>query len=119
MKKVKKYMKEEILKGKNMDSAISGVKNSRKNDGTSVETIIRVDDKIFINYLMISYEKNKEDFLKMISKHKNFIVESLRSDENNFYKRNSNIDKKDLRNILEKYFNYEEKRMKKVIFKKI
>lgn len=106
----KKYMKEEILKGKNMDSAISGVKNSRKNDGTSVETIIRVDDKIFINYLMISYEKNKEDFLKMISKHKNFIVESLRSDENNFYKRNSNIDKKDLRNILEKYFNYEEKK---------
>lgn len=105
----KKYMKEEILKGKNMDSAISGVKNSRKNDGTSLETVIRVNDKMFVNYLMISYEKNKEDFLKMISKHKNFIVESLRSDENKFYKKNSSIDKKNLRNILEKYFNYEEK----------
>jgi hypothetical protein len=105
----KKYMKEEILNDKDMYSAISGVENSRKNSGTSVQTTIRVNDKIFINYLMISYEENKEDFFKIISKHKNFIVESLRSDENKFYEKNNNVYIKNLRNILEKYFNYEEK----------
>ena len=105
----KKYMKEEILNDKDMYSAMSGVENSRKNSGTSVQTTIRVNDKIFINYLMISYEENKEDFFKIISKHKNFIVESLRSDENKFYKKNNNVYIKNLRNILEKYFNYEEK----------
>ena len=105
----KKYMKEEILNDKDMYSAMSGVENSRKNGGTSIQTTIRVNDKIFINYLMISYEENKEDFFKIISKHKNFIVESLRSDENKFYKKNNNIYIKNLRNILEKYFNYEEK----------
>ena len=105
----KKYMKEEILNDKDMYSAMSGVENSRKNGGTSIQTTIRVNDKIFINYLMISYEENKEDFFKIISKHKNFIVESLRSDENKFYKNNNNIYIKNLRNILEKYFNYEEK----------
>ena len=105
----KKYMKEEILNDKDMYSAMSGVENSRKNAGTSIQTTIRVNDKIFINYLMISYEENKEDFFKIISKHKNFIVESLRSDENKFYKKNNNIYIKNLRNILEKYFNYEEK----------
>ena len=105
----KKYMKEEILNDKDMYSAMSGVENSRKNGGTSVQTTIRVNDKIFINYLMISYEENKEDFFKIISKHKNFIVESLRNDENKFYKKNNNIYIKNLRNILEKYFNYEEK----------
>ena len=105
----KKYMKEEISNDKDMYSAMSGVENSRKNGGTSVQTTIRVNDKIFINYLMISYEENKEDFFKIISKHKNFIVESLRNDENKFYKKNNNIYIKNLRNILEKYFNYEEK----------
>ena len=105
----KKYMKEEILNDKDMYSAMSGVENSRKNSGTSVQTTIRVNDKIFINYLMISYEENKEDFFKIISKHKNFIVESLRSDENKFYKKNNNVYIKNLRNILEKYFTYEEK----------
>lgn len=86
-------MKEEIFNGKemNMNSTIFKIRNSRKNNGTSIEIVIGVNDKIFINYLMISYEKNKEDFLKMISKHKKFIVESLRSDKNNFYKKSSNI----------------------------
>ena len=48
----------------------------------------------------------------MISKYKNFIVESLRSDENNFYEKNSNI-YINLRNILEKNFNYEQKKNEK------
>lgn len=69
------------------------------------QSLIKISDKFYINYLSIYYEdNNEEDFFNLMLKHKRFIKESLIQNSKEFYKIMSVSGKR----ILEKQFFYME-----------
>ena len=51
------------------------------------QSIIKISDKFYINYLSIYYENNnEEDFFNIMLKHKKFIKERLIENSKEFYK---------------------------------
>ena len=87
----------------NIDSAIAKIKIMREKNGESIATIIRINDKTYINYLATYYEnQNRESFIKMMLSHKKFIIESLKKNEEEFLKDTKNFNNNELKN----YFDY-------------
>ncbi|ALM94462.1 hypothetical protein ACW0S1_11200 [Fusobacterium polymorphum] len=87
----------------NIDSAIAKIKIMREKNGESIATIIRINDKTYINYLATYYEnQNRESFIKMMLRHKKFIIESLKKNEEEFLKDTKNSNNNELKN----YFDY-------------
>ena len=87
----------------NIDSAVAKIKIIREKNGESIATIIRINDKTYINYLAIYYEsQNKESFIKMMLSHKKFIIESLKKNKEEFLKNMKNSNNNELKN----YFDY-------------
>ena len=69
------------------------------------QSIIKISDKFYINYLSIYYEdNNEEDFFNLMLKHKRFIKERLIENSKEFYKIMGVSGKR----ILEKQFFYME-----------
>lgn len=69
------------------------------------QSIIKISDKFYINYLSIYYENNnEEDFFNIMLKHKKFIKERLIENSKEFYKIMGVSGKR----ILEKQFFYME-----------
>ena len=67
------------------------------------QSLIKISDKFYINYLSIYYEDNNEDnFFNIMLKHKKFIKERLIENSKEFYKIMGTSGKK----ILEKQFFY-------------
>ena len=58
-----------------------------------IHTIIRIDDKMYINYLLLYYEKNQEKSLNILLKHREFIRERLIENSKEFYKNTDYIEK--------------------------
>ena len=67
-----------------------------------IHTIIRIDDKMYINYLLLYYEENQEKSLNILLKHREFIKEKLIENSKKFYKNRNCIEK----DILEIHFFY-------------
>ena len=89
----------------NIDSAITKIKIMREKNGESIATIIRINDKIYINYLAIYYEnQNRESFVKMMLSHKKFIIESLKKSEEEFLKDTKNFNNNELKNHFDYIF---------------
>lgn len=89
----------------NVDSAITKIKIMREKNGESIATIIRINDKIYINYLAIYYEnQNRESFVKMMLSHKKFIIESLKKSEEEFLKDTKNFNNNELKNHFDYIF---------------
>ena len=87
----------------NIDSAIAKIKIMREKNGESIATVIRINDRTYINYLATYYEnQNRESFIKMILSHKKFIIESLKKNEEEFLKDTKNSNNNELKN----YFDY-------------
>ena len=87
----------------NIDSAVAKIKIMREKNGESIATIIRINDKTYINYLATYYEnQNRESFIKMMLRHKKFIIESLKKNEEEFLKDTKNSNNNELKN----YFDY-------------
>lgn len=63
-----------------------------------IHTIIRIDDKMYINYLLLYYEENQEKSLNILLKHREFIKEKLIENSKKFYK-NTNCIEKDILKI--------------------
>ena len=83
----------------NIDSAIAKIKIMREKNGESIATIIRINDKTYINYLATYYEnQNRESFIKMMLRHKKFIIESLKKNEEEFLKDTKNSNNNELKN---------------------
>ena len=69
------------------------------------QSLIKISDKFYINYLSVYYEDNNEDdFFNIMLKHKKFIKERLKENSKEFYKATSISGKR----ILEEQFFYEE-----------
>ena len=69
------------------------------------QSLIKISDKFYINYLSVYYEDNNEDdFFNIILKHKKFIKRKLIENSKGFYKIIGTSGKK----ILEKQFFYKE-----------
>ena len=77
-----------------------------------IHTIIRIDDKMYINYLLLYYEENQEKSLNILLKHREFIKEKLIENSKKFYK-NTNCIEKD---ILKIYFFIKFLNIKNMIF---
>jgi len=87
----------------NIDSAVAEIKIMREKNGESIARIIRINDKTYINYLATYYEnQNRESFIKMMLRHKKFIIESLKKNEEDFLKNTKNSNNNELKN----YFDY-------------
>lgn len=87
----------------NIDSAITKIKIMREKNGESIATVIRINDRTYINYLATYYEnQNRESFIKMMLSHKKFIIESLKKNEEEFLKDTKNSNNNELKN----YFDY-------------
>ena len=87
----------------NIDSAIAKIKIMREKNGESIATVIRINDRTYINYLATYYEnQNRESFIKMMLSHKKFIIESLKKNEEEFLKDTKNSNNNELKN----YFDY-------------
>ena len=72
-----------------------------------IHTIIRIDDKMYINYLLLYYEKNQEKSLNILLKHREFIKEKLIENSKKFYKNTNCIEKDILRiHFFYKIFEY-------------
>ncbi|MEX6493593.1 hypothetical protein [Fusobacterium animalis] len=72
-----------------------------------IHTIIRIDDKMYINYLLLYYEKNQEKSLNILLKHREFIKEKLIENSKKFYKNINCIEKDILRiHFFYKIFEY-------------
>ena len=82
-----------------IDSAVAKIKIMREKNGESIATIIRINDKTYINYLATYYEnQNRESFIEMMLRHKNFIIESLKKNEEEFLKNTKNFNSNELKN---------------------
>lgn len=69
------------------------------------ESLIKIFDEYYIDYLSVYYENNNEDdFFNIMLKHKKFIKERLKENSKEFYKATSISGKR----ILEEQFFYEE-----------
>lgn len=69
------------------------------------QSLIKIFDKYYIDYLSVYYENNNEDdFFNIMLKHKKFIKERLKENSKEFYKATSISGKR----ILEEQFFYEE-----------
>ena len=71
----------------NMDSAEEKIKDKKQINGESIATVIRINDRTYINYLGIYYEnENKENFVEMLLNHKKFIVKNFKKNKEEFFK---------------------------------
>ena len=97
----------EDIKKLDIKKEVEKIKNIKKINGESGATVIRINDRTYINYLGIYYEsQNKESFIKMILSHKNFIIESLKKSKEEFLKNIKNFNSEELKNILKNHFDY-------------
>ena len=107
-----KYIDEVIkniqdIKKIDIEQEVDKIKIEKKINGESGATVIRINDRTYINYLGIYYEsQNKESFIKMILSHKNFIIESLKKSKEEFLKNIKNFNSEELKNILKNHFDY-------------
>ena len=106
----KKYI-DEIIENKNIDDIkeldinkeVAKIKDKKQINGESTTTVIRINDRTYINYLATYYEnQNRESFIKMMLSHKKFIIESLKKNEEEFLKDTKNFNNNELKN----YFDY-------------
>ena len=95
----------------NIDSAVAEIKIMREKNGESIARIIRINDKTYINYLATYYEnQNRESFIKMMLRHKKFIIESLKKNEEDFLKNTKNSNNNELKNNFDyTYYNISKK----------
>lgn len=97
----------EDIKKLDIKKEVEKIKNIKKINGESGATVIRINDRTYINYLGIYYEsQNKESSIKMILSHKNFIIESLKKSKEEFLKNIKNFNSEELKNILKNHFDY-------------
>ena len=106
----KKYI-DEIIENKNIDDIkeldinkeVAKIKDKKQINGESTTTVIRINDRTYINHLATYYEnQNRESFIKMMLSHKKFIIESLKKNEEEFLKDTKNFNNNELKN----YFDY-------------
>ena len=106
----KKYI-DEIIENKNIDDIkeldinkeVAKIKDKKQINGESTTTVIRINDRTYINHLATYYEnQNRESFIKMMLSHKKFIIESLKKNEEEFLKDTKNLNNNELKN----YFDY-------------
>ena len=106
----KKYI-DEIIENKNIDDIkeldinkeVAKIKDKKQINGESTTTVIRINDRTYINHLATYYEnQNRESFIKMMLSHKKFIIESLKKNEEEFLKDTKNFNNNKLKN----YFDY-------------
>ena len=106
----KKYI-DEIIENKNIDDIkgldinkeVVKIKDKKQINGESTTTVIRINDRTYINHLATYYEnQNRESFIKMVLSHKKFIIESLKKNEEEFLKDTKNSNNNELKN----YFDY-------------
>ena len=70
------------IKKIDIEQEVDKIKIEKKINGESGATVIRINDRTYINYLGIYHEsQNKENFIKMMLSHKNFIIESLKKNK--------------------------------------
>ncbi|HCE32197.1 hypothetical protein [Fusobacterium sp.] len=97
----------EDIKKLDIKKEVEKIKNIKKINGESGATVIRINDRTYINYLGIYYEsQNKESFIKIMLSHKKFIVESLKKNKEEFFKNIKNFNSEELKNILKNHFDY-------------
>lgn len=95
------------IKELDINKQVEKIKDRKQINGESGATVIRINDRTYINYLGIYYEsQNKESFIKMMLSHKKFIIESLKKNEEEFLKNEKNFNIKELKNILKNHFDY-------------
>ena len=95
----------EDIKKLDIKKEVEKIKNIKKINGESGATVIRINDRTYINYLGIYHEsQNKENFIKMMLSHKNFIIESLKKNKEEFLKNIKNFDSKELKNHFDYIF---------------
>ena len=106
----KKYI-DEIIENKNIDDIkeldinkeVAKIKDKKQINGESTTTVIRINDRTYINHLATYYEnQNRESFIKMMLSHKKFIIESPKKNEEDFLKDTKNFNNNELKN----YFDY-------------
>ena len=108
----KKYI-DEIIENKNIDDIkeldinkeVAKIKDKKQINGESTTTVIRINDRTYINHLATYYDyenQNRESFIKMMLSHKKFIIESLKKNEEEFLKDTKNFNNNKLKN----YFDY-------------
>ena len=108
----KKYI-DEIIENKNIDDIkeldinkeVAKIKDKKQINGESTTTVIRINDRTYINHLATYYDyenQNRESFIKMMLSHKKFIIESLKKNEEEFLKDTKNFNNNELKN----YFDY-------------
>ena len=99
---IKDFIKNE-LEIENMDSAVEKIKDKKQINGESIATVIRINDRTYINYLGIYYEnENKENFVEMLLNHKKFIVKNFKKNKEEFFK----SVRKDNNEELKNHFDY-------------
>ena len=102
----KQYIKDFIKNEpeiENMDSAEEKIKDKKQINGESIATVIRINDRTYINYLGIYYEnENKENFVEMLLNHKKFIVKNFKKNKEEFFK----SVRKDNNEELKNHFDY-------------
>ena len=95
------------IKELDINKQVEKIKDRKQINGESGATVIRINDRTYINYLGIYYEsQNKESFIKMMLSHKNFIIESLKNNREEFLKNVKNLNTEELKNILKNHFDY-------------
>ena len=93
------------IKKIDIEQEVDKIKIEKKINGESGATVIRINDRTYINYLGIYHEsQNKENFIKMMLSHKNFIIESLKKNKEEFLKNIKNFDSKELKNHFDYIF---------------
>ncbi|WP_270465775.1 MULTISPECIES: hypothetical protein [Fusobacterium] len=86
-----------------INKEVAKIKDKKQINGESTTTVIRINDRTYINYLATYYEnQNRESFIKMMLSHKKFIIESLKKNEEEFLKDTKNFNNNELKN----YFDY-------------